>query len=307
MKKGIFTLSLDCEGLWGVADVQAERHKTINQANLKEVYSYIHDVLSHYSIAATYAFTSLFTQNEDSILEYKDEIDSRVSTDDRWYRYISKILSDQNLDGWLGRDFYLQARAAGHEIGWHGFTHHPLSENTNESIIKYELEESLRIANQEGLKLDSVVFPRNDIGHLELIFQHGFKCYRKGIIEQSKLYANKYYRVLDEFNILKKSEKILKNKNQTLLALPSGCFLNWPSGSRRFVPDYVTIKRWDNLLSTAARNNSQAHMWFHPHNMITAPKMRDTFESIISKAATKIKNGELLNMTMDECERFVNE
>ena len=304
MKKAVFTLSLDCEGLWGVADHLNESTKAINQNSLAEVYTYISDVLSHYSISATYAFTSLFTQDEASILKYKDSIDSRVSTNDRWYRYISQMLADQNFDGWLGRDFYLQARSAEHEIGWHGFTHHPLSADTHESIVKYELEESLRIAKQENLNLKSIVFPRNDIGHLKLFFSDGFKCYRKGIIEQSKLYSNKYYRVLDEFNIFKASESFPIVNENILAALPAGYFLNWPSGPRKIIPTSVTNKKWSNLLSSASKKHQQVHMWFHPHNMITAPKMRDSFEYIIKKVSKGVAKGDLLNLTMKDFSEY---
>ena len=76
MNKGVFTLSLDCEGLWGVADHLGASTASINQNSLSEVYTYIEDVLSHHSIKATYAFTTLFTQDEADILKYKDIIKS---------------------------------------------------------------------------------------------------------------------------------------------------------------------------------------------------------------------------------------
>lgn len=304
MKNGVFTLSLDCEGLWGVADHLNESTKIINQSNLAEVYSYISDVLSYYSISATYAFTSLFTQDEAGILKFKENIDNRVSSEDRWYRYISKMLSDQNFDGWIGRDFYLQARSCGHEIGWHGFTHHPLSTATDSSIIKFELEESLKIAKQENINLESVVFPRNAIGHLDLVSEGGFKCYRKGVIEQSRMYSNKYYRVLDELNIFKASEAFPVINKKSISALPAGYFLNWPSGPRKFIPTIVTNRRWFNILTSATKKQGQVHMWFHPHNMITAPKMRDSFEFIIKKASEKVAKGDLLNLTMNEFSEY---
>lgn len=305
--QGVFTLSLDCEGLWGVADHLGSSTKPINQSSLSEVYSYIDDVLSHHSIKATYAFTTLFTQDEANILRYKDSIQSYTNEQDQWYKHIYRTLRSENLNGWLGREFYLQAKKSGHEIAWHGFTHHPLGETTKENIVKFEVSESLKVFEKESLDVTSIVFPRNDVGHLKLLGNSGFDVYREGVIEQSRLHSNKYYRVLDEFNILKSSQKFKSSNKTPMISLPAGYFLNWPSGPRRLIPSEVTYRRWDHILKSASRHSAQVHMWFHPHNMITAPKMRDTFESIIKNISTRIDNGEILNLTMDECKRYYNE
>lgn len=304
MNKGVFTLSLDCEGLWGVADHLGASTASINQNSLSEVYTYIEDVLSHHSIKATYAFTTLFTQDEADILKYKDIIKAYINEQDEWYKYIYNVLQNESLNGWLGREFYLQAKQNDHEIAWHGFTHHPLGQTTTKNIVEFEIAESLKIFEKESISVNSLVFPRNDIGHLELLHNAGFNIYRKGVIEQSKLHSNKYYRVLDELNILKPSQKFKKSKNNPMIGLPAGYFLNWPSGPRQLIPSEVTYKRWDHILRSASRKSAQAHMWFHPHNMITAPKMRDTFENIIKNVSTKIQNGEIVNLTMDECQRY---
>ena len=304
MGKGVFTLSLDCEGLWGVADHLGASTACINQSSLSEVYRYIEDVLSHHSIKATYAFTTLFTQDEVNILKYKDIIKSHVNEKDDWYKYIYNALQNENLNGWLGRDFYLQAKKNGHEIAWHGFTHHPLGQTTTENIVEFEIVESLKIFKKESISVNSIVFPRNDVGHLKLLNDSGFNVYRKGVIEQSRLHSNKYYRVLDELNILKSSQKFKQSKNNPMISLPAGYFLNWPSGPRQLIPSEVTYKRWNHILRSASKKSSQAHMWFHPHNMITAPKMRDTFENVIKNVSTKIQNGEIINLTMDECKMY---
>src|SRR5699024_6224834 len=137
-------------GLWGVADHLGSSTKSINQKSLSEVYSYIDDVLSHHSIKATYAFTTLFTQDEANILRYRDNIRSYINEQDQWYKHIYRTLHTESLNGWLGREFYLQAKKSGHEIAWHGFTHHPLGETTKENIVKFEVSESLKVFEKES-------------------------------------------------------------------------------------------------------------------------------------------------------------
>ena len=59
--------------------------------------------------------------------------------------------------------------------------------------------------------------------------------------------------------------------DRTLIAIPPGYFFNWRFGARRRVPREVTVARWSNLLRRTAREGGVAHLWLHPHNLITAP------------------------------------
>ena len=58
-KRGVFVLSLDCEGKWGVADHLGGNSMLINDRSLLDAYSYIHDELSDKKFKSTMAFTSL--------------------------------------------------------------------------------------------------------------------------------------------------------------------------------------------------------------------------------------------------------
>jgi len=42
------------------------------------------------------------------------------------------------------------------------------------------------------------------------------------------------------------------------------------------------------------------HMWFHPHNFITAPQMKISFEEIARFAGDLVRNNDLINLTIGE-------
>ena len=80
----------------------------------------------------------------------------------------------------------------------------------------------------------------------------------------------------------------------------SGFFLNWPSGVRSLVPVSVTVSRWKSLLRSAVEQGGYVHMWFHPHNLITAPAMQSTFAQIMNEVGQLVRSGDMVSLTMSE-------
>lgn len=299
--QGTFTISLDCEGKWGVADHLSGICNKINDRSLSEVYSYIYDALNFNDIKVTAAFTSLFSVELNVINSYYDQIKEFRDQGYSWFSPIVDFIYNEDYDGWIGEDFFKRAVNDGHEIGWHGSTHHSLGNLTQEKIIDFELKIAFDIASLNLIKLKSLVFPRNEIGHIDKFEVSGFNFYRNFQHEKNNSKFLKYTRVLDEFNIFKKSQIFdnLENLNK-FKKLPSGYFLNWPSGPRGLVPDEVTIRRWLSILNHAADNGGHVHLWFHPHNFITAPRMKRVFSIILMEASRLIKSGRLVNKKMSD-------
>jgi hypothetical protein len=301
VKNGIFTVSLDCEGKWGVADHLSGVNEKITQDSLDDAYAFIFDTLASYDIRATVAFTSLFTQSEVEISSYYDHMAELAAQGHLWYRPICRMIADCDYDGWLGEKYFKRAKSLGHEVAWHGFSHNSLSDGLANDVAAFELHSGLTIAKMQGLTFKSMVFPRNIVGQRELLASNGFSCYRNAQSNENNLYGINYFRVLDEFNIFKSAQRLpIHNDEFGLACLPSGFFLNWPNGPRARIPDSLTVMRWRHLLRDAARRGGQVHLWFHPHNLITAPRMKKTFLEVIKCAADLIRFGYLENRTMIE-------
>jgi hypothetical protein len=62
----------------------------------------------------------------------------------------------------------------------------------------------------------------------------------------------------------------------------------------------ITVHRWNAMLNRAMNHGGVVHMWFHPHNLLTAPAMRGTLRSILAQVSRYMKDGRLHNLTMAE-------
>lgn len=46
------------------------------------------------------------------------------------------------------------------------------------------------------------------------------------------------------------------------------------------------------------------HMWFHPHNLITAPAMRWVFADLMREVGQWVRTGDLVNLTIAEANDY---
>jgi hypothetical protein len=61
----------------------------------------------------------------------------------------------------------------------------------------------------------------------------------------------------------------------------------------------VTEKRWANVLGHAEKSGGVAHLWLHPHNLITARGQVDLFESAIARVGKLQKEQRLKAVTQE--------
>jgi hypothetical protein len=102
----------------------------------------------------------------------------------------------------------------------------------------------------------------------------------------------------DECNIGRKSDE--HSMSAKPVAIPPGTFLNWRHGPRRVIPKWVTLKRWSNVLDHAVTSGGVAHLWLHPHNLITARGQVELFEDAILRVAKAQKSGLIESVTQAE-------
>ena len=102
----------------------------------------------------------------------------------------------------------------------------------------------------------------------------------------------------DEYNIGRKSDA--HSLNTKPVAIPPGTFLNWRHGPRRVIPKWVTLNRWTNVLDHAVASGGVAHLWLHPHNLITARGQVELFEDAILRVAKAQKSGLIESVTQAE-------
>jgi peptidoglycan/xylan/chitin deacetylase (PgdA/CDA1 family) len=80
--------------------------------------------------------------------------------------------------GWYARPLVREIVSEGHEIACHTFSHCSFSDPAcTEDVARFELEESLGLAEDLGFEMRTFVFPRHEEGHHELLKVYGFEGY----------------------------------------------------------------------------------------------------------------------------------
>lgn len=182
-------------------------------------------------------------------------------------------------------------------MAWHGATHMPLTASTPAAAVALELALAKALFGDLGHAPESVVFPRNQIGHLQLLRTAGFNTYRAS---PPGGFVGRLGSLAREWHVFDDQVGAKPTLHEGWSVSPAGFFLNWPSGLRAAVPVGVTVKRWKSLLRHAAATGGYVHMWFHPHNLITAPAMKLAFEQVIQEAGHLVRSGHMACLTMAE-------
>ena len=296
--QAVFTLSLDCEGLWGLADdPRVVRCGKINDDFLRDAYEFVIRHVRENALNATAAFVTGFAADADLLMSQRPLIEELAALHPGWYASILPAVRQGRLDGWRGASFYRSMAAAGFEMAWHGATHLSLSERTSDRAVAVELELASRMFRELGRTPRTIIFPRNEVGHLRQLREHDFTAYRTRL-PNGRL--DRVIGLLNECNLWDRGSTDGPELREGWRVAPAGCFLNWPSGARGLVPVAATVGRWKSILRHAVRRGGYVHMWFHPHNLVTAPAMKVAFKEIAAFAGQLIRSGDLVGLTIAE-------
>ncbi len=305
--KARFILSFDCEGKWGMADDPAmASNNPINGDSLTKAYTQIFKILERHKIPATFALVGLFAGGYEQYVDSRGELlDSEPHRN--WLEVPERSFAAGHHDGWFYPELVNQIKARGnHEIASHSFTHLPLH---NGGVAEKSFLTELKFVNQwkaqNSVELSTYIYPRNQIKFEEQMSNFDFLGYRQCDIQNSA-YANRFQILQDECNIGRKSDK--HSVSTRPIAIPPGTFLNWRHGPRRIIPKWVTLKRWSNVLDHAVFSGGVAHLWLHPHNLITARGQVELFEDAISRVAKAQNSGLIKSVTQaDYCKEIAQQ
>lgn len=302
---GCFIVSFDCEGKWGMADhLTGDHHRFLTDENLTKVYHDLVAMLGDHEIPATFAFVMAFLLDEGERRLFKDELAPRDQSD----RWLSDVVRGQatNGQGWFQPGILGAVKAEGaHEIACHGFCHRSLGAGElSDEAARRELGAAERVARLKNIGLETLVFPRNRVGNLPAVRDAGYLGYRRRKLQTTRLPA-KLANLAEELDMFPAPERAVAATPGELVAIPHGHFFNWRYGSRRLVPPAVTVKRWRTLLDRAADEQGVAHLWLHPHNLITAPSTWEPFRQVLAHAQRLTQSGRLELLTQaDYCRKM---
>jgi hypothetical protein len=304
-KIGYFVFSLDTELGWGYFDQDHLRHARFSHDGSQERKSIerLLDTLDEFGIAATWAIVGhMFYESCEHcavcpILDWKNK-----------YGSFEEVYETKN-PLWYGADVInsLLTRRARHEIAFHGYTHEIFDENTmSEEKARIEIREWIRLSRRKNIIPQTVVFPRNKVGHLRLFEEFGFLCYRgeePTSTAHSLLYLRKIFvRLLRSFFFMPPVYGFCE--------VGAYALVNIPSSPNYFKHDRWLVRLFDALhlqklsmsgairgIRKAAKESKIIHLRAHPCEFQTE-KDWEKLRYLLGYVSKQVRLGKLQSITM---------
>jgi peptidoglycan/xylan/chitin deacetylase (PgdA/CDA1 family) len=279
---GALVISLDFELFWGVRDVQSLEKYGPRILGARRAIPRMLEVFSEYSVHATWAAVGfLFFRNREELLAgLPDKKPGYLQQSLSPYGHLLQLGVDEAADPWhFGASLIDSIAAAPHqEIGTHTFSHYYCLEHgqTREEFLQ-DLEAAQRAASPRGIKLESLVFPRNQFNadYLSTASEVGIRAYRGN--EKHRIYQaydgsresllRRALRLTDSYVPL--SGANVHDLGQLCLArpfnVPASRFLR-PYSRRLRALRGLQLRRILKELDRAAATGGLYHLWWHPHN-----------------------------------------
>jgi len=318
--EGIFTVSLDCELYWGVRDnrtiPQYDRNLLGVRRAVKEILTAFHD----YDIHATWAIVGFlfFTDAQSLRTSLPDRLPQYIDPSLSPYTYIREADKLESVYHFAPDIVDLIREYEDQEIATHTFSHYYcLEEGQDAESFCADISSAIKKAESGGLKLKSLVFPRNQVNdeYLSLMTESGIKCYRgnesgwlhRAVCRKDESRLRRVLRILDAYiNITGYNTHSLKRaSSERPFNIPSSRFLRPYSRRLRWFEN-LRLRRIKEAMSDAARHNRIFHLWWHPHNFGINTTQNIVFMKMILEhyRLLKMKYG-MVSLNMGEISELV--
>lgn len=235
-----------------------------------------------HDIRATWATVGLlFCENRDHLMAslpprelWPSYSDPRLSS----YSYLDDVGQDETSDPYSFGASLISAirQTPGQELGPHTFSHYyPLEPGQTLEQFDADLNTAQKLAQQVGVALTSIVFPRNqfDVPHLEASRRAGILAYRgnpmawpyRATAGRHQTKARRALRLIDAYSGLLGSKTFVAATGEQPANLPASLFLR-PCGGALGRMHRVHVSVIRRAMQSAARTGRNLHLWWHPHN-----------------------------------------
>ena len=275
LEKGVFTISLDFELIWGTLDLFGpEQFRRACEVERERVIDLLLDLFVEFEVPATWCilghlFLDKCSGKHPNIVRAKHDW---VNGD--WFEHDPNE-NEHDKSIFLGRSLVEKIKncSVQQEIGSHSFSHVIFSDDgCSKEVAESEITESVRLAEEMGIEMRSFAFPRNEIGHLDVLYKHGFRCYR-GIEPnwyENRQVPEKIRRAMRLFDVLRaaKPPTVLPQKTESGVWNIPGSAIYFPMhGFRKHIPMSLRTRRAIKGLNHAMEKKRIFHLWFHPTNL----------------------------------------
>jgi len=267
------SISADFELNWAFRSLPVDQRDRLGAAERDNV-PYILDLLAEFAIPITWATVGhLFLGSCTCDGEHAHQNMPRPPLNNRWRGdwYKHDPCTELERDPlWYAPDLIERVIGAKvpHEIGSHSFSHIDFSPQTSDrELVKREMEECLAVMAPLGLRLRSLVYPFNHMGHAyhDLLHQFGVIAVRhrdeKVRLSYPERSAAGVYKIYESMNLRSSNHYDYRDKSELFLdhAIQHGMAYHlWfhPSDPRT-----VFQKEFCEILQTIQRQREAGHVW----------------------------------------------
>lgn len=293
LEEGIVVISLDVELGWGYYGQDGGNHVSQDGSRERQIITRLLDLFDRMEAPVTWAVTGhLFLEECDGI--HLDVQQPAIGdSDDGWFEGDpGTTLEEAPL--WYGPDIVqaIEDADVDHEIGTHTFSHIKCNRpGTSAEVLRSELRKCKEVARTVDCELSSLVFPANQVNHLETVANEGIEVYRGRTprVEIGSRWVD--WRTTRFLYFLFGRTPPLVEPVETvpgLWNLPASQYLAYPHPTsplhrvaNRF-PLHSCVRQAKQAIAAAKREKKIFHAWAHPHEF-TDWRIRD-LEMILEEA-----------------------
>lgn len=279
--RGVLVISLDFELYWGVRDRWALEQYRAHLLGAREVIPQILELFEEYEIHASWAVVGMlfFSRREELLGGLPTKLPQYAQPALSPYLDLDRLGEDEEQDPYhFAPSLIRLIQSRPHQyIGSHTFSHfYCLEEGQDGEDFAADLEAAVRAAERLGIRLESLVFPRNQVdpAYLPLLAQAGIRCYRDNPASwvyrdgnrSREPWPKRALRLLDAYvNVTGHHCHPLPAEGTAPVGIPASRFLR-PYHPRLRVLEPLRLGRIMGGMTHAARRGLLYHLWWHPHN-----------------------------------------
>lgn len=269
---GSVVISIDAELGWGFHDFDSPPEARLERS--RDGWKALATLLDEYRVPATWAIVGHL------LLDACDSRHADHPAGEQWFEWEREGQRDLRFgDGLVDR---VRDAPTDHEISCHTFSHVEFGDpDTSRDVAVGELEYCQEIFGECGIDFSTFVFPRNMIGHRDVLAEFDLDAYRGGRPPKGSIFDQAVAPLRGNYEP-NFSEPTIDEYG--LVNVPPSQYLYCFEGiyhqiAARTVGDPMVAQARQGI-DAAAESGSIFHMWLHPNNL-TGGLQRRRFEQIL--------------------------
>jgi len=257
-------ISVDAELGWGFHDLDELPVDRVEAG--RDGWRYLLDLFDQYQVPATWAVVGhLFLDDCDSVHPgHPTPSDWFTHEREQWQSRRDLRFGGELIDTLVTAD-------VDHDIASHTFSHILFDrEWASPEVVQAELDAAIEAGQQFDIDYDSFVYPRNIVGHRELLAENDFVAYR-GSMPSGAGWAFSRLASLVDSEQTRLVEPYVDEYG--LVDVPPSLYLFDIKGKARTVIETAAdpiVRITTNGIDRAIREGGVFHLWLHPNDLQTA-------------------------------------